>query len=199
SSSAWSPAINTARAAAHVFIAAAGNNGSNNDSLSSYPSNYPQDNVLAVAATDRNDNLASFSNFGATTVDLAAPGVSILSTYAGNRYATLSGTSMATPHVTGAAALVWDLHPDWTYLQVIQALKSTVDVRPNLAGKMVTGGRLNVNAAIHFGTAPPVDTTGPRVTASAFTASGGTISSVRLTFNEAINATSFDTTDVSLS
>src|SRR5262249_56215524 len=132
------------------------------------PSNSPQDNVLAVAATYRNDNLASFSNFGATTVDLAAPGVSILSTYPGNRYATLSGTSMATPHVTGAAALVWDAHPGWTYLQVIEALKSTVDVRPNLVGKMVTGGRLNVNAAIRFGPTPPADTTGPRVIASPF-------------------------------
>src|SRR5262249_47084254 len=196
-SSALNTAINNARAAGHLFIAAAGNNGSNNDSLSSYPSNYPQDNVLAVAATDRNDHLASFSNFGATTVDLAAPGVSILSTYPGNRYATLSGTSMATPHVTGAAALVWDAHPDWTYLQVVQALKSTVDVKPNLVGKMVTGGRLNVNAPIHFGTTPPADTTGPRVTASAFSVSGNTISSVRLTFSEAINAASFDATDVS--
>jgi serine protease len=200
-SSAMSSAIDAARAAGDIFVAAAGNGGSdgigdNNDSVANYPSNYPQDNVLAVAATDQNDNLASFSNFGPTTVDLAAPGVNIYSTY-GSSYATLSGTSMATPHVTGAVALVWDAHPTWSYSDVITALKSTVDPKPSLTGKVASGGRLNVNAAIRFGTTPPADTVGPKVTSATSSGTSG-ISTVRVTFNEAIAAASFDVGDATL-
>ncbi|HEX9879298.1 MAG TPA: S8 family peptidase, partial [Candidatus Binatia bacterium] len=84
-----------------VFVAAAGNDGVNTDSSAHYPSSYDSPNLIAVAATDRNDNLASFSNYGATSVDLGAPGVSILSTVPMDSYASWSGTSMATPHVSG--------------------------------------------------------------------------------------------------
>ncbi|MBI1900168.1 MAG: S8 family serine peptidase, partial [Planctomycetia bacterium] len=141
-------AIANARAQGHIFVAAAGNNGSNNDFSPHYPSNYNLDNVVSVAATDRLDNLAWFSNYGATTVDLGAPGVSILSTYPGNRYATLSGTSMASPHVAGALALIRDLHPEYTYLEAINQLLSSVDPLPSLSGLMVSGGRLNVANAL---------------------------------------------------
>ena len=108
-----------------------------------------------MAATDQNDQLASFSNYGATSVDLAAPGVNILSTvpktgYLGNPsgYAYLSGTSMATPHVVGVAALIRDLHPGWTYTQVKNSILAGVDPLPSLSGKTVSGGRLNAAASL---------------------------------------------------
>ena len=98
--------INKAATSDMLFVAAAGNSSANNDSTGFYPANYDAANIVAVAATDSADGLASFSNYGATTVDLGAPGVGILSTTPGNTYSTYSGTSMATPHVSGAAMLI---------------------------------------------------------------------------------------------
>ena len=95
--SAMATAINNAKAHGVIVVAAAGNDGTNNDSRAEYPANYGGDNVVAVAATDRTDNLASFSNYGRSTVDIAAPGVSIYSTLPNGRYGTYSGTSMAAP------------------------------------------------------------------------------------------------------
>ncbi len=115
-------AISRADSAGHLFVAAAGNNGTNNDATPHYPSNYTNPNIISVAATDDTDALASFSNFGASTVDLAAPGVSILSTLPGNTYGSYSGTSMATPHVAGVAALYLQSFPAAAPAQVRQAL-----------------------------------------------------------------------------
>ncbi len=143
-------AIDRAKAKDVLFIAAAGNDGTDNDAANpSYPAGFDNDNLISVAATDRNDRLAYFSNFGKRTTHLAAPGVGVLSTVAGGGYKSMDGTSMACPHVAGAAALVWSKNPTWTYKQVKNALMSSVDLVPSLASKTVTGGRLNVLKALH--------------------------------------------------
>ena len=144
--------INKAGDRGILFVAAAGNNGSNNDSKPFYPASYSTANEIAVAATGQNDALASFSNYGSSTVDLAAPGVSILSTVPGNAYAYYSGTSMATPHVSGAAALVLTACGD----QTVTALKSTILNNVDQRSLPVrTGGRLNVNNATQNCATPP--------------------------------------------
>jgi len=151
-SSSFDALVTRARTAGHLLVCAAGNSGANSETAPQYPASYVQDNIIAVAATDNNDALASFSNYGSTRVDLAAPGVTILSTYiknnSNNLYAYLSGTSMATPHVTGAAALVWSQNPTWTYSEVRAKLFSTVRTTPALLGKCATGGVLNLNNAV---------------------------------------------------
>jgi subtilisin family serine protease len=138
--------INKANANGMLFVAAAGNSSSNNDLAPTYPASYKASNVLAIAASDNTDQLASFSNFG-SSVQLAAPGVNILSTTIGNTYQYFSGTSMATPHVSGAAALILSACTLDT-----GALKTTlinnVDVIPALAGWVGTSGRLDVDKAL---------------------------------------------------
>jgi len=146
--------INKANANNMLFVAAAGNNGSNNDSAPFYPASYNAPNVVAVAATDNRDQKASFSNFGATSVDLGAPGVNVLSTTIGNTYSFFSGTSMATPHVSGAAALVLSVCSlDTAALK--SNLLNNVDPITALSGITVTGGRLNVDNAIRACSGPP--------------------------------------------
>lgn len=139
-----------------LFIAAAGNAASNNDTTASYPSNYNTtagagyDAVIAVAALRNDGGLASFSNYGKTTVDLAAPGQSIQSTLPVNLYGQLSGTSMASPHVAGAAALYASTHPGASALTIRNAILNAAQATPtaSLAGKTVTGGRLNVSGFV---------------------------------------------------
>jgi subtilisin family serine protease len=128
-----------------LFIAAAGNDGANNDATPSYPSGYDVPNVISVAAIDKLGAIASFSNYGATTVDLGAPGVGVWSTTAFNTYSSYSGTSMATPHVTGGAALYAASNPGATAAQIKNAILSSVVATPSLSGKTATGGRLNVS------------------------------------------------------
>lgn len=149
-------AINRGGKAEILFIAAAGNGGSdgvgdNNDTKSNYPSNYQctsngkdYDCVIAVAAITSNGSKASFSNYGAATVDLGAPGSVIWSTTAYNKYSSYSGTSMATPHVTGAAALYASKNPGATAAQIKAAILDKTIRTTSLSGKTVTGGRLNV-------------------------------------------------------
>src|SRR5262249_47736907 len=139
--------INSADANDMLFVAAPGNNGRNIDSSPSYPASYNAPNIVAVAATDNNDNLASFSNYGSSTVHLGAPGVRVLSTTRNNTYSYFSGTSMATPHVSGSAILVLSQCALDT-AGVKSNLLSNVDPIPSLAGLTTTGGRLNVNNSI---------------------------------------------------
>jgi len=131
-----------------LFVVAAGNYAADNDAGGAYPCNYDLRNVVCVASSDQFDRLAGNSNYGAATVDLAAPGVNVASTYLGGDWANASGTSMATPHVAGAAALVWSLRPTATVGEVRAALLETVDIKPLLAGKVATNGRLNVYRAL---------------------------------------------------
>ena len=142
-------AILRANAADILFIAAAGNAGSNNDSIASYPSNYNSPNVIAVASITSSGARSSFSNYGVTTVDLGAPGSSIESTLPENTYGNYSGTSMATPHVTGAAALLKSIVPSATGAQIKQALLDSATATASLNGLTVTGGRLDIPAAIN--------------------------------------------------
>ena len=146
--------IAAARDADHIFLAAAGNDGTNNDSLPHYPSNYNLPNVISVAATDNNDAIAGFSNYGATSVDIGAPGVDIASTYITNSYSYLSGTSMATPNVTGVVALIRSEFPDWNYQQVIDHLYATARPAASMAGITTTGAIANAEAALAGGEPP---------------------------------------------
>ncbi|MEG4861660.1 S8 family serine peptidase, partial [Microcoleus sp. K1-B1] len=148
-------AINTAGQQGALFIAAAGNDyGQNNDITPAYPASYDLSNIISVASTTDTDALSSFSNYGATTVDLGAPGSGIYSTTPGGTYGFKDGTSMASPHVTGAAALLWSQNPTWTAQQVKNRLMQTTDPIPTLSGNTVSGGRLNINSALG-GSTPP--------------------------------------------
>lgn len=151
-STAFRDALNSARLASIIVAAAAGNDNNNNDLNPLFPASYDLDNIVSVAATDRTDARAFFSNFGATTVDLAAPGSPVFSCYNGSDsdYRYVDGTSMATPHVSGVCALVWANQPTLTYSQVISRVLSSTDPLPSLAGKCVTGGRLNLHKALSF-------------------------------------------------
>ncbi|MFM6616095.1 MAG: S8 family peptidase, partial [Microcystis panniformis] len=127
--------INAAgQAGTALFIAAAGNSSANADISPMYPAAYNLANIISVAATDRDDSLAWFSNYGLTSVDLGAPGSQIYSTTPNNTYSTYSGTSMASPHVAGAAALLWSQNPTWTAQQVKNTLMNTGDSIAALAG-----------------------------------------------------------------
>jgi thermitase len=166
-SQALQDAIARADSAGHLFVAAAGNGGAdgigdNNDVTPNYPASYPNPNIISVAATDSRDRLASFSNFGVNTVDLAAPGVSILSTLPGNTYGNYSGTSMATPHVTGVAALLKTQNPTADDGVMKAQILQFAEMKTSLKNKVATGGRLNAYAALTQQVAP--DTTDPRIT-----------------------------------
>ena len=153
-SQALQDAIERANTANILFVAAAGNGGSdgvgdNNDAVANYPSNYPNANVIAVAAIASDGSRASFSNYGATQVDIGAPGYGIYSSLPGrnnaSNYGSYSGTSMATPHVTGACALYASLNPTATAAQIKAAILAAAVATDALNGKCVSNGRLNVS------------------------------------------------------
>ncbi|HEX8354690.1 MAG TPA: S8 family serine peptidase [Pyrinomonadaceae bacterium] len=131
-----------------LFVAAAGNDAANADKRPHFPSGYKLPNVISVAALDRRDELASFSNYGAKSVHVAAPGKEILSTWLGGAYEEHSGTSMATPFVAGVAGLVLSAEPNLTMKELRERLLSTADRIDSLQGKVVTGGRINAARAV---------------------------------------------------
>ena len=163
-----------------LFIAAAGNETTNNDVYANYPSNISTtttagyEAVIAVASLTASGRLSSFSNFGATTVDLAAPGSSIYSTLPGGTYGSYSGTSMATPHVTGAAALYAALHPTASAAQIQQALLASAAPTTSLTSVTASGGRLDIGTLMGLlPSLPPVveDIAGTTATTATLTTS----------------------------
>ena len=153
SSQALSNAVVSARDAGIIFVASCGNNSANVDVNPRYPACYQIDNIVSVAYTTRNDGLGTLSNYGATNVDLAAPGEQMYSafftsdsSYLGGSF--LQGSSFAAPYVTGTLALMLAHYPGETYSQMITRLLSATDPLPALAGKCVTGGRLNLLKAL---------------------------------------------------
>jgi subtilisin family serine protease len=148
-------AIEAAGQAEDLFVAAAGNNGdgsyetgTDNDLFPLYPASFDLANVISVAAVDRQGNLAGFSNYGATSVHLAAPGVSIASTVPFDGYAWASGTSMATPHVSGVIAFLLSVKSGLSADELRTAVLQSASPLPSLDGKTVTGGLLNAANAV---------------------------------------------------
>lgn len=141
-------AIRRADVAGRLVVTTSGNSGRNDNVTPHYPCNYSSPNIICVAATDRNDALAGFSNYGSSTVDLAAPGVEIPGTVPNGSYASYTGTSQAAPHVAGVAALVKSRYPSLTDAGIKARILRGVDRKPGLSGKTVTGGRLNAYRAL---------------------------------------------------
>jgi subtilisin family serine protease len=201
-SSALHSAIIRGAKAGILFVGAAGNNTSNNDATANYPSNYSTlqgtstttaasyEAVIAVAALTSTGGLASFSNYGSTTVDIAAPGAGINSTLPGGAYGAYSGTSMATPHVSGAVAVYAAAYPNATSAQVRQAILGSARPTASLAGLTVTGGRLDVAAALNA--APPVG-----ISVSGGSVIEGNSGTSRLAFTVTLSAPAATTVTVS--
>jgi serine protease len=200
-------------AAAHnvIFVAASGNYGVNTDTTPEYPASYNFSNVVSVAASNTDGTLTSYSDYGAHSVSIAAPGQNILSTYPGGKYQILSGTSMAAPQVTGVLGLIRSLHPTWSAAQDINQLLSSADRLSSLTGK-VESGLLDAARAVgatgqvtpSTGGTPtptpaPAPSVTPQITAFVPEATGSAhVSYVVVTFNEAINTTTFTAADITL-
>jgi subtilisin family serine protease len=156
SSEALRMAIERARDAGAIFVASAGNAGADNDWSPNFPSSFDVSNIIAVGSSTDDDELWMLSNYGATSVDLAAPGEAIRTTLTGRRYVTNSGTSLAAPHVSGVLALLWSRFPGLPAARAKEQILATVEPLPALAGRVVTGGRLDAAAALQLpDTSPP--------------------------------------------
>ncbi len=141
-------AVKKAKSKGSLIVAAAGNDGANIDKTPMYPASYKDSNILVVAASTQTDGLASFSNYGGTSVDMAAPGENIVSTYMGGAYASLSGTSMAAPFVAGAAAMLRARNSKASHTEIRSALRDKVDKLPAFEDKVYKEGRLNLEKSL---------------------------------------------------
>ena len=200
-------AVDYAAAHDHLLVAAAGNQAMDTDITPFLPADYDASNVISVAATDRHDGLAKFSNYGTVSVDLGAPGVGIWTTSLNGRYAKLDGTSVAAPHVAGAAALLLALDPNLSADELKSLILNNVDPLADLEGITVTGGRLNLFSAMTAATeqlsSPAANIEGTGVGFAPFVADGlsedvseGSLTSVAGIFqNQAVDVVSADPKD----
>ncbi len=185
-----------------TFVAAAGNDGLDNDQpVRAFPASFSIPGVISVAATTNTDTLAGFSNYGAETVELAAPGVNLLMARAGGGYTIASGTSFASPMVAGAVALLKTLKPNASAVEIREALVNSVDPLPSLVGKVRSGGRLNIERALQIiGTSGPVVRglePGP-IFGQLQPGTTTAVSEIALTFNKDIDASQLSTMGVSI-
>lgn len=182
-----------------TFVASAGNSAYDNDNpdFTFFPTSYNIPGLISVAATDNRDALATFSNYGAKTVDLGAPGVQVYTTFNGGLYGYISGTSFSGPMVAGAVGLLKSFRPNASAVEIRQALIDSSDVLPSLQGKVVSGGRLNVYRALRIiGTDGPIATgfdPGP-VTNRLDPDTGLPIDTLTVTFNKDIDGSTLDST-----
>lgn len=153
-------AIERSHKAGVLFVAAAGNDGDNNDTSPHYPSNYQIPNVISVAAVDNKGRMASFTNYGKATVHVAAPGVNIFSSLPGEKYASWSGTSMATPHVSGIAALLYSKESQITNVEAKQRIMNTARPFADIKNKVKSNGLVTAYGAL-TNTQPPPDANDP--------------------------------------
>lgn len=186
----------------NLFVAAAGNSTSNNDAVASYPSNYSTqsalgwDAVVAVASITSSGVLSSFSSYGNTTVDLAAPGSNIMSTLPNGTYGAFNGTSMATPHVAGALALIASAMPNATAQECLAILQQCVTYKADLAGSLAWDGYLDIGKLLGL---LPSNSLNPNVSAIEFSdiaLKSGDVSNIKITFSEAV--TGFDISDIGI-
>ena len=177
-----------------IFVAAAGNNGQDIDNNPFQPASEDLPNMIVVAAIGSNGALPSWSNYGVKSVQLAAPGLNIVSTLPNDSYGDLSGTSMAAPYVTGTVALVEAAHPTWSMSQVIDAVLDHTTADPSLSGEVTTGGVVNAAAAVANTDGPYVTTVTP--TGSINNATG--FNTVQVTFDEEVNPATFTPSQVTL-
>lgn len=196
-------AIAASGSAGILFVAAAGNGdafgrGSDNDLTPYYPAGYELPNVISVAASDRHDQLATFSNFGSQSVDLAAPGIGVISTLPSDRYGSGNGTSAASSHVAATAALVWSARPNATVDEVRAAILDGADSIAGLQGKVASGGRLNLRNALDSDRFTPAARV---VTADDITTSGGATHQVVVEYHYAsgIDVTTIGDNDIRIS
>jgi subtilisin family serine protease/subtilisin-like proprotein convertase family protein len=183
-----------------TFVAAAGNDSADNDDdITSFPASYKIPGLISVASTDWDDRMSGFSNYGAETVDLGAPGDEILSTVPTDSYAYMGGTSMASPQVAGAVALLRAVKPTASAVEIRQTLLDSVDPIADLQGKTVSGGRLNIARALEIiGLTGPVVRTvlpGP-VTGQVDPATNTALRTLTIKFNRAIDPTKISTSVV---
>ena len=194
-------AIEAFIASGGVFVASAGNAGNDNDSIfTAYPASYDIPGIISVAASDNNDDLAGFSNFGARNVDLAAPGVNTISTGVGGGYTNFGGTSAAGPIVAGAVGLLKSLRPQSSGEEIRNVLINSVDIVPSLQGLVQSGGRLNVLRALEIlGIDGPIVTAiDPGPVVGQLDSAGAVRDTVTIVFDQALNTSALNSSFVSL-